>query len=425
MSSKKNKVHPPFSDLIENKLTGLSPIQKIMKIAEERNIRKMGLDPEEVISFGGGWCNHRTPESLRQKYMEIVSDPEKFHSSGRYSSIKGNYELREQISRFEKKIFDIKNLSFKNILLGQSSTQLFYETLKVLCGHKDNVSFLDPTYANYSNAVKCALTDSKISFIPALDDTDWTYLKNPEDSLEKLKFLCEKEKTKVLVIPVPDNPTSQVPPDGFLKSCLEILSDNDGFLVLDHAYKELWFDEKPDCFSWSPVDKPNLITIHSNSKWLSSLGRRLGWIEADKDVISAFEKINESMLLSPDTLHSRTTAAFLRQSLEYNFLKEYIKEIRKLYEDTSKVMIKSIGRYLGWDLLVPQGGLYTCCPVPNDEDSVDFVEDLLKESGVLLIPGVGFGPSMSSALRLSYGPHCYSHDLIKEGIERIGEYMDG
>ena len=411
-----------LSRLVEEELQGLSPIQAIMKMTEDDSIRALGLDPANVISFGGGWCNHTAPEALRETYKEITQDKQLFHQSGRYSPIVGDSLCREQLCMFEDHIFGLKKLEPRNILLGQSSTQLFQDVLRVVCDPGEPVCFLDPTYANYRNAVKCALPRSKMLFLPALDPTDWTYLADPETALEQLKQYCQ-DGLRMLVIPVPDNPTSQIPSDEFLRNALEIMRDACGYLLLDHAYKTLWFGAMPHCFSWSPVENPNLITVHTNSKWLSSLGRRLGWVEADAAVITGFEKVNESVILSPDTLHSMTTARFLQRTLQEKSLKTYIEETRRLYEKTAEVMITAIDTHLGWKRLTPQGGLYTSCPTPAGEDPVKFVERVLKETGVLLIPGIGFGPSMEHAVRISYGTLCYEHDHIREGIERIGKYL--
>lgn len=411
-----------LSRLVEDELSGLSPIQTIMKMAEERNIIKMGLKPENVISFGGGWCNHKAPDELRNIYRKISEDENLFHKTGRYSSIIGDYKLREQICFFENKIYNMSLLNPDNVLLGQSSTQLFHDLLRVLCNPLDTIGFLDPTYANYFNAVKCAVPKSKMVFIPALETKEWNYLPKPQDSLESLKNYC-KRGLKALVIPVPDNPTSQMPDDSFLKSCLEILEEYNAFLVLDCAYKALWFDDMPKSFSWSPKNHPNLILLNSNSKWLSSLGRRLGWVEADEKIIKGLEKLNESVLLSPDSMHSIATAAFLEKTLSDKSLKSFIENTRKLYQKTADVMIKSIDKNLGWKRLKPMGGLYTICPTPNNREPVSFVEDVLKNTGVLLIPGKGFGPGMEKAIRLSYGPLCYDHELIVEGFERIHEFL--
>jgi aspartate/methionine/tyrosine aminotransferase len=417
------KQPPPLSNLVEHTLAGLSPIQTIMKMADERNIKQLGLDPSNVISFGGGWCNHHAPPLLQTIYQEISSDTKQFHRSGRYSAILGNYNCRQQITNYEKHIFKIKNLSVENICLGQSSTQLFHDIIRTLSNPRQKISVLDPTYANYFNAIKCALPGSTIKYIPALNTRNWTYLQTPDQSLEKLKQQCTNG-TKMLVLPVPDNPTSQIPSNEFIKGCYEILEDNNSFLVLDFAYKTLYFNQPPQCFSWSPNEMPNLVSLHTNSKWLSSLGRRFGWIEAHPTIIKGIEKINESTLLSADTLHSLATSQFLKITLQQNMLIDYITETRKLYQKTAKILINSINKHLGWSYLVPQGGLYTCCPTPNNQFSIDFSEDLLKNTGILVIPGYGFGPSMNNAVRLSYGPLCYNHVAIQEGIERIARYIN-
>ncbi|MDG6219165.1 MAG: pyridoxal phosphate-dependent aminotransferase, partial [Candidatus Thermoplasmatota archaeon] len=283
----------------------------------------------------------------------------------------------------------------------------------------EDVCVLDPTYANYANAVTIALPGSTIRYISALDPASWTYLQNPQQSLDELQD-CIKKGSRVFVIPVPDNPTSQIPSKSFLKGASDIMQDHQGFLILDFAYKSLWFDDMPSCFHWSMEDMPHIIGIHSHSKWLSSLGRRLGWVEASESVCLGLEKINESSLLSPDTFHSLAIARFLETSLEDGYVKTYIEEIRQLYKRTAAVMTKAIDTYLGWKYLKPQGGLYSVCPTPNKSDPTTFAKDILKKTGVLVIPGDGFGPSMDHGIRLSYGPLVYDHDLIVEGIKKIG-----
>ncbi|HMA83923.1 MAG TPA: pyridoxal phosphate-dependent aminotransferase [Candidatus Thermoplasmatota archaeon] len=410
-----------LSHLVEDTLQGLSPIQTIMKMAEPSNIKEMGVNPDTMISFGGGWCNHFAPEPLRKIYIDLCKDKQSFHDSGRYSAIIGNGSCRRQLAKLERNIYGMNHISEKNIALGQSSTQLFHDVLRVIANPGDDICVLDPTYANYANAVKIALPSSTLRFISALDASSWEYLKNPQRSLEELQEFAE-QGAKALVVPVPDNPTSQIPPDSFLKGAADIMQDHQGFLILDFAYKSLWFDKKPSCFHWSPEDMPHVIGIHSHSKWLSSLGRRLGWIEASQSVINGLEKINESMLLSPDTLHSMAIAQFLETSLENGFTHEYVKNIRQLYKKTATVLTAAIETHLDWPYLEPMGGLYTVCPTPNKVDPVSFVKDLLKQTRTLIIPGVGFGPSMNHGVRLSYGPLVYDHDLIVEGIKRISSY---
>lgn len=420
MSRLTNKIEKNLclSSLVEDTLQGLSPIQTIMKMAEPENIRNMGVNPETMISFGGGWCNHVAPERLRNSYMELAKDKDTFHMTGRYSAIMGDLHCRKQLARLEQEVYGIQSISEQNIVLGQSSTQLFHDILRTIANPKDDVCVLDPTYANYANAVKIALPGSTLRFISALDPSSWNYLKNPQRSLDELEEFV-KQGSRVCVIPVPDNPTSQIPPNSFLKGASDIMKDHQGYLILDFAYKSLWFDEMPSCYHWSVEENPHIIGIHSHSKWLSSLGRRQGWIEASKSVCSGLEKINESILLSPDTFHSLAIARFLETSINDGYVKKYIEETRQLYKRTAAVMTAAIDTYLGWNYLEPMGGLYTVCPTPNNSEPVSFVKNMLKKTGVLVIPGVGFGPSMNHGIRLSYGPLVYNHDSIVEGIRKM------
>ncbi|MDP6156456.1 MAG: pyridoxal phosphate-dependent aminotransferase [Candidatus Thermoplasmatota archaeon] len=417
----KRSESPGLSRLVEETISTLSPIQSIMKIADPSNIVRMGLDPENIISFGGGWCNHEAPERLREIYADICLDASDFHISGRYSAITGNLKIREQLCEFEKNIFSVNGLRPDNICVGHSSTQLFHDVLRVICDPGDGIAVLDPSYVNYFNAVKCALPGSSVQFIPALDPVTWEYMPDPEIPTEYLKELCSEGRIKALVIPDPDNPTSQIMPSGILSGFLDILTDAGAYLVMDHAYKTQYFGDMPETYSWSCEDIPNLISIHSNSKWLSSLGRRLGWLEAPSVITNAMERLVESTLLSPDSLHSAATARFLEESIGNGSLVHYIDEMRKLYQRTATITMKAIDRHMGKPRLDPKGGLYTCVKI--DTDPVRFTEEILRETGVLFIPGTGFGPSMEEGIRVSYGPLCDNHDKIVEGMERVGSYI--
>src|SRR5690606_10752929 len=94
-----------LSRLVQAQLANPSPIRQTMKMAERQNILAMGLDPDQVISFGGGWVNHAAPEGLRQAYKEIADARGAFHRSGAYTATLGDMECREQLARFESHLF--------------------------------------------------------------------------------------------------------------------------------------------------------------------------------------------------------------------------------------------------------------------------------------------------------------------------------
>src|SRR5262245_36315199 len=116
-----------LSSLVREQIAKPSPIRQIMKMAERQNIVAMGLDPAQVISFGGGWVNHAAPEAFRQAYLEVVSDPDLFHKSGGYTATLGDMACREQIARFEEHVFAVPRLAAENVAIGMGSTQLTHD----------------------------------------------------------------------------------------------------------------------------------------------------------------------------------------------------------------------------------------------------------------------------------------------------------
>ena len=125
-----------------------SPIrQQIMKLADRRNIVAMGLDPNDVISFAGGWVNHKAPEKLRTEYSAISDDPVLFHELGAYSPTRGLPSLREALLSVDAALYGTRDLSDDNILVGGSSTQLTH-TLFTL---------LDPGSSSAVRSILCEL----------------------------------------------------------------------------------------------------------------------------------------------------------------------------------------------------------------------------------------------------------------------------
>lgn len=409
-----------LSSLVQEQIKTPSPIRQIMKMASREHIINIGLNPDDVISFGGGWVNHFSPKEFQEKYIEICKSKKEFHKSGGYSPTLGLDECRRMVVEFEKKIFEMKNLSVNNIIIGQSSTQITHDVLITLAEPNDNILLLDPTYANYKGQIAYTLPNSKIKYLKVLNSNTWEYLEDINEKIEEFKEIYSKYKPKITILPSPDNPTSQILPQEFVKSILEIAKKS--YVAIDFAYKVLYFKEFPSYFSFSPNDYPNLISLHSNSKWCRGLGRRLGWLEANEEVIEGMERTQQCTILCPDTLHQMTMISYLKENLENGNLKNYLENARKDYENASKITISAIDKYLGFKRLVPQGGLYTVMKVNRDGDK--FVKDILKNTGVLFIPGSGFGESLKNAVRISFGPLVNCTEKIKDGIERVGKYLN-
>ena len=413
----------PLSTLVQAQLHTPSPIRQIMKMAERANIVALGLDPNDVISFGGGWVNHAAPEEFRQAYVAVVSDPALFHQSGAYTATLGEMSCREQIARFEQHLFAMPRIGPEHIAIGLGSTQLTKDLFTTLLNPGDTVMLLDPTYANYEGQLAFVAPGIRVVRLPVLDAATWSYRPNedPDGVARDFTRLFDEHRPKLVLFGAPDNPTSQVVPQALAELMLERTAAAGSWLAIDFAYKCQYFEAPPAYYGWSPADPPHLIGIHSNSKWARGLGRRLGWIEAAPTVIEALERVQQCSILCPDTLSQMTMARYLATAIDSGALRRYVEEANRLYSHAAQVTLEAIDAHIGRPRLVPAGGLYTVMDVGRDADQ--FVPEALKATGVLVVPGRGFGPSIANGVRISFGPLVMTPEKITEGLRRLGAWM--
>ena len=147
----------------------------------------------------------------------------------------------------------------------------------------------------------------------------------------------------------------------------------------------------------------------------------MGWIEASEDVIAGMERTQQISILCPDTLHQMAITQYINRALGDGSLKQYIEQTKKEYQKAADITLKAIDEKLGMRRLTPKGGLYTVMDVGMDGD--EFVPNILKNTGVLFIPGGGFGQTLKNAVRISYGPLVNDTDKIVEGMERVAKYL--
>ena len=392
----------------------MSPVRQIMMYANPAHFIALGLKPDEVISFAGGWVNHTLPSELQAAYTEIVSDDRLMHMAGGYSATSGREECKEALVAYERHVYDITDLAPRNLTIGANSSQLLFDLMCVLLDPGDTVLMLDPSYCNYPSQI-ITMVKAKILRFPVVSKDTWVC-----DTGTRTKAFVDyikKEKPKVVLLTSPDNPTSQVLPHGFVQAAVKAVKSIGGFLIMDFAYKDLVFDtaDLPEYFSWGPTD--NFMTVHSNSKWSRSLGRRLGWVEASEEIIQALESIQSSTILAPDTLHQMALERYFKKAIEKDTLRPYIKKVANDYKKAAARTVEAIHTHMDRECFIPQGGIFTCIDVGMD--GALFVDTALKEMGVLAVPGWGFGKSLKNAVRLSFGPLVYDLDKIDEGIKRL------
>ncbi len=419
----KTAADPALSSLVREQMARPSPIRQIMKMAERQNILAMGLDPAQVISFGGGWVNHAAPDEFRQAYQSVVSDPDLFHKSGGYTATLGDMECREQIARFEEHIFGVPRLGPEHIAIGMGSTQLTHDLFRTLLDPGDTVMLLDPTYANYEGQLAFSVPGVKVVRLRVLDPQTWSYLPetDPAGVAREFSRLFDAHRPRLVLFGAPDNPTSQVVPQALAEVMLAKTADAGAWLAIDFAYKCQFFQTPPAYYAWSPADHPNVVGIHSNSKWARGLGRRLGWLEAAPSVVEAIERVQQYSILCPDTLSQMTMARYLKAAIGNGSLRKYVDDANALYKNAARVTLDAIDRHIGRPRLQPFGGLYTVVDIGTDAEA--FVPKALKATGVLVVPGGGFGASLTNGVRISFGPLVMDTPKIEEGLARLGAWM--
>mgnify|MGYP001614584512 CR=1 FL=1 len=389
-----------------------------MSYANPEYIKKIGFKPSEIISFAGGWVNHKSPEELQQAYKDIINNESLFHKSGNYSPTLGINECKKALIDFENHLYKMDNIDIDQIAIGANSTQLTYDLLKVILEPRDKILLLDPSYCNYPTQINMSFPEVEILRFSVFNPDSWEYTAN--EKIEELSRFIWDKKPKVILLVAPDNPTSKIVSDDFFTTALECARKIGSFVVVDFAYKEITFNKKvPKYFSLEPNE--NFISIHSNSKWGKGLGRRLGWVEAPNFIIESMESFLNSSILCPDTLHQMALTRYIEDSINKNKLKPYLNEMNEKYELAARQTLLSIKNHLNFPAIKPDGGIYTCMKI--DKNGAEFVRDILNKTGVLFVPGWGFGKTMDKAVRISYGPLVNDLDKIDEGMKRVGEYI--
>ena len=401
-----------------------SPIRDIMKLADRRNIEAMGLDPDDVISFAGGWVNHEAPDALRREYAAVADDPQLFHELGAYSPTRGLPRMRDALLAVDAALYGTPGLADEHLLVGSSSTQLTHTLFTTLLDPGDRVVLFDPSYANYGPQLDLGPEGTEVVWLPVFDREAWSFMPDAGAVVAAFERIVRERAPRLVLFSSPDNPTSQLIRDDVFFDLLEIAARANCFVVVDFAYRAQCFvTPEPDHFSASPAEHPNLIRLHSNSKWCRGLGRRLGWVEAAPHVIDALEVVQQSTALCPDSVHQYALAAYLEKALPDGSLQGYMAETNALYARAATHTVACVRRYLDMPCLDAEGGLYTVVDVGRNGD--EFVREVLPKTGVLLVPGSGFGPALENGVRVSFGPLVHDLERIEEGFRRVGEAIAG
>ncbi|MDY2632237.1 MAG: aminotransferase class I/II-fold pyridoxal phosphate-dependent enzyme [Clostridium sp.] len=356
---------------------------------------------EDVISLGVGEPDFVTPWNVIEAGIYSLEKGETH-----YSSNAGFIELRKEISNYLKRRFNLTYNPEDEILVTVGGSEGIDLALRALVGPGDEIIIPEPSFVAYKGcATFCGATPVIIN-LRQEDDFKFT-----ADLLEK----AITPKTKVVIIPFPNNPTGAIMTKEELKEIVEVLKDKDIIILSDEIYAELSYDKDHYSIASFEEVKDKTLVINGFSKAYAMTGWRLGYVCGHPVLIDALKKIHQYALMC-----SPTTAQFAAiEALKHG--DDSVREMSREYNRRRRILVNGF-REMGLECFEPLGALYVFpCIKSTGLTSDEFCERLLLEENVLAVPGNAFGECGEGYIRACYASS--TEDLI-EAVKRIKRFVN-
>ncbi|MGG7160888.1 aminotransferase class I/II-fold pyridoxal phosphate-dependent enzyme [Clostridium baratii] len=356
---------------------------------------------EDVISLGVGEPDFVTPWNVVEAGIYSL---EKGHTH--YSSNAGFIELREEISNYLCRKIHVSYDAKDEILVTVGGSEAIDLALRALVSEGDEVIIPEPSFVAYKGCTAFTGATPKIINLKAEDD----FKLMPED-LEK----AITDKTKVLILPFPNNPTGAIMTKEELQKIVDVVKDKDIVILSDEIYGELSYDEEHVSIASFKEVKDKTLIINGFSKAYAMTGWRLGYAAGNKVLIDAMKKIHQyGIMCSPTTAQYAAIEALKNGD-------DSVKEMASEYNRRRRVLVNGF-REIGLECFEPLGALYVFPSIKSTGMTSDeFCEKLLIEEKVLAVPGNAFGECGEGFIRACYAASM--EDLI-EAIKRIGRFVE-
>jgi aminotransferase len=356
---------------------------------------------KDAISLGVGEPDFVTPWKIRETGIYSL---EKGHTH--YSSNAGFIELREEISNYLDKKYNLKYDSKKQVLVTVGASEGIDLALRTLVQSGDEVIIPEPSFVAYQG---CAMFTGAKSVIINLKNEDNFRLKAVD--LER----AITDKTKAVILPFPNNPTGAILEKKDLDDIVEVLKDKDLIVISDEIYSELNYADKHISIASYPEMYEKTLVINGFSKAFAMTGWRLGYICGHPELISAMQKIHQYALMCSPTTAQYAAIEALRSC------DNDVKNMTLEYNRRRRLMVNGF-RKMGLDCFEPMGAFYVFPSIKSlNMTSDEFCEGVLREERVLIVPGGAFGKCGEGFFRATYAN---SVENIVEALKRIENYLN-
>lgn len=355
---------------------------------------------KDVISLGVGEPDFVTPWNVREAGIYSL---EQGHTH--YSSNAGFVELRHEISGYLNRRFNLKYNPDDEIIVTVGGSEGIDIALRALVGPGDEVIIPEPSFVAYKGCTAFTGATPKVLNLRAEDEFKLT----PQMLEEAIT-----PKTKVVIVPFPNNPTGAIMTREELAGIVEVLKNKDVIVISDEIYAELSYGEEHVSIASFPEMRDKTLVINGFSKAYAMTGWRLGYVCGHPILIEAMKKIHQYAIMCSPTVAQYAAIEALKNSDSSvsNMVKEYNRRRRVLVDGFRKI---------GLDCFEPLGAFYVFPSIKSTGMSSDeFCEKLLIQEKVLVVPGNAFGDCGEGFIRACYAS---SMDNIIESLKRIERFV--
>ena len=383
-----------YNNYLNPTLVSIKPsgIRKFFSIAEEM---------DNVISLGVGEPDFKTPWHIRQTGINSLEQ-----GATRYTANAGLSLLRDEIADYYKRKFNVQYDPKTEITVTVGGSEGIDMAIRSLGGPGDEVLVVEPSFVCYKPIIEiCGGVP-----VPIVTKNEDNFKLMPEEIENAVT-----DKTKLIVLPFPNNPTGAVMRKGDLEKIAAVIKKHDLLVLSDEIYSELTYgDEEHTTIASLDSMRERTIIINGFSKTYSMTGWRLGYALGPAPIIKQMTKLHQYAIMSAPTTSQYAAIEALRNG------DDDIKKMREDYDMRRRFTVDAF-RKIGLDCFEPEGAFYLFpCIKSTGLSSEEFCEKLVMSKRVAVIPGNAFGDCGEGFIRVSY---CYSIDNIKEAVRRIGEFI--
>lgn len=356
---------------------------------------------ENVISLGVGEPDFQTPWAVRKAAIQTLEKRRII-----YSANKGLEQLRVEISKYLHKKHSVEYDSQSEIIVTVGGSEAIDISIRGVIDPGDEVLIVEPCFVCYAPLVQLA------GGIPVSVPT-----KIENNFKLTVKDLSGKitDKTKLLILPFPNNPTGAIMTRKDLEPIAELLKDTNILILSDEIYSELTYGRKHCSIIELDGMKERTILVNGFSKAFAMTGWRLGYVTAPSPIIDQIIKIHQYAIMCSPTV-SQYAAIEALSSCEA--------EVQKMVDEYNirrRFLVSELNR-IGLECFKPEGAFYVFPSIKSTGlSSEEFCERLLFEENVAVVPGDAFGESGEGYIRISYA---YSLKHLMEAVKRIETFVN-